>query len=252
MFHDKRKSDFYKFIDSCSYSVGFSIDNIKKILECNRNVINDINEWEETALHYVCYDYDEFDTVDHFYKTIELLFSYNANSNVAQMDGITPLNTILKCCCDIDIVKLFIDNGADVNFHSPIITALENSCSFDIIKLLIDSGANCLVKNDDGMNLIDIYINNYIEGCEDDIDVLSKFKLLIDTGININERNCLGVYTTFTDALEFYNDNIEIIKLFIDSGADLSLTYDNKSILDLCKEYQCNTEIIELIKSKIS
>lgn len=244
--------NIFDLIDVYEHSNNFSYNKIKNILQNNYNIINNKNKYGETILQSFCNEYFYEIKRDTSYNIIKLLFEYNANPNVVDIQGKTPLYNILNYGLvddnDIEIVKLFIDNDVNVDLSSPIIPAIE-CCSFDIINLLINNGANCSIKNNDKINLIDIYLNN---SCNEytDCEYLKTIKLLIHNGVDINERTC-GDYTPFTSALELGCD-IEIIKLFIDNGADLNLTYENKTILELCDEFECHTEIIEFIKSKIS
>jgi ankyrin repeat protein len=100
--------------------------------------------------------------------------------------GYSPLMVALNINNkDKDIIKLLLDNGADVNTISnygmtPLMVAfnINNKKDKDIIKLLLDNGADVNAQDYDGRTpLLFAVLNNY------DKDII---QLLVDTGANDN------------------------------------------------------------------
>jgi len=107
---------------------------------------------------------------------VEMLLKFNANTNI--------YSNILLLAIDIgniDIIKLLIDNGCDINktsyenrYHDPLLCAIING-NMNIIKLLIDSGA--VRKN---IQLRNIY-NKLLENPDDTFN-RDVIMLLVDSG----------------------------------------------------------------------
>jgi ankyrin repeat protein len=78
---------------------------------------------------------------------IKLLINNGADVNAINNDGYTPLMVALSNNYDKDIIELLINNGADVNaindyWNTPLIYALTSINDKDIIQLLLDNGAD--------------------------------------------------------------------------------------------------------------
>jgi len=94
------------------------------------------------------------DFVDLEHVKAAILRGVNINNTILRCDNWTPLMRA-SCECDIDIVTLLLDNGADpnINFGGESETALfyaayENN--IEIIKILLDWGADPSVISRDG------------------------------------------------------------------------------------------------------
>lgn len=139
---------------------------------------------------------------------------------------------------DIDIVKLFIKNGADVNVvvqEKPLISYALMFGNNEIIKLLIESGADVNVLVQDCPLILQtlIFGNNEIVKC------------LIESGVDIEFKNNSSL---LEQALLF--SNIEIVELCIGKGSKFpqnilldivnsskeKYIFDRKSILNFLDE----------------
>ena len=148
----------------------------------------------------------------------------------------------------IEVVKILIENGADINAKdNGGTTALMNASTeddyinYEICKLLIENGANVNDKDLQGANAL-IYGSTFLKWD------LSIIKLLIDSGIEINTQNKDG-YTALMEAT--ISGNYETVKLLIENGADINIkNNDGKIALDFAEENDYKN-IIELLKNSI-
>lgn len=119
-------------------------------------------------------------------------------------------------------VKLTLDCGADPNGiddegYSPLMQALGNKCSFKFIKLLIDSGAKVDFQNKDGNTPL-FWALGYAD--------VQTIQYIISHGAKF--------YSTLNregDTLLFnavYNKDVNILKMALDSNANLDINHINK------------------------
>ena len=113
-----------------------------------------------------------------------------------------------------DIVKLLIDNGADLDvgegrFATPLIAA-SRYASPEVVQLLLKNGADVNATSNDGSTPIFAARNN-------DIDPIAVAKLLIRAGADVNHVNKYGM--TPLKLASGPNGNEEIKNLLIKSGA---------------------------------
>lgn len=113
-----------------------------------------------------------------------------------------------------DIVKLLIDNGADLDvgegrFSTPLIAA-SRYASPEVVQLLLKNGADVNGISNDGSTPIFSARNN-------DIDPIAITKLLIKAGADVNHVNKYGM--TPLKLASGPNGNEEIKKLLIKAGA---------------------------------
>lgn len=113
-----------------------------------------------------------------------------------------------------DIVKLLIDNGADLDagegrFSTPLIAA-SRYASPEVIQLLLKNGADVNGISNDGSTPIFAARTN-------DIDPITVTKLLIKAGADVNHANKYGM--TPLKLASGPNGNEEIKKLLIKAGA---------------------------------
>ena len=144
---------------------------------------------------------------------------------------------LVKYCFDIrwasanghlEIVKLLIDNGADVTADDNYaIRRASDNGHLEVVKLLIANGADVTADNNQAIR--DASNNGHLE----------VVKLLIDNGADVNANN--------NEAIRWASDNghLEIVKLLIDAGADV--TADNNYAISRASD-SGHTEIVELLK----
>lgn len=116
-----------------------------------------------------------------------------------------------------DVVNLLLDRGAKVNVKRTKdgITALmeaADKCHADIVRLLLDNDAEVNAKTtDDGTTAL---MEAADEGCVDTV------KLLLDKGAKINAQRTTDGTTALMEAAEA--GRTEIVRLLLDKGADVN------------------------------
>lgn len=223
--------------------------------------INYLNIGKCNALHWTCFNNN--------IKLSKLLIKRKINVNAVNEKQLTPIH--YSCTRSIEITKLLIDHGANINFldtlnESPIFCAIRER-EYDIVKLLIDSGADVNIKNNNNSIILHLVchikdkdndnnfkfaklfidrgsdvnvINNFktnplILAC--DADNFETAKLLIDHGSDVNVIN---VHKATGLILACINNNYELAKLLIDKGANRSLakTYAKDDLLELFQDLE--------------
>ena len=245
--------------------------NLKAIQLLIENGAN-INEGETTPLGALCYS----KTINH--EAVHLLVKNGADLN----KGIeTPLGILVghRKYSEISLMKYLLDNGADVNkgFNKNIDnTLLHFLCigrivNFDIIKLFIEKGANVnesripIGKSTRKIEYLEQYtlLGDILQQRVIGINI-ELIRLLLESGADpnkefkINENIGFPHKNTFTPLgyLCYKNNvNFDLYKLLIDYGADInkgdcgfSPFNDSYTPLGLvCKNEPINIELIKFL-----
>ena len=138
------------------------------------------------------------------------------------IDGIYEGKTPLTRACEMDLmetVELLIENGASIEKkdrekNTPVMICSHN-CKPQILKFLIKHGADV---SSTGKNIL---VNTCFK------DDLETAKILIDSGINIDGAGPNG-YTSVHIAV--LNDNIDLLKLLIENGAQLNISDNSENV----------------------
>lgn len=174
-------------------------------------------------------------------------------ANFKTIYGETPLAYISQQG-DVEIVKLLISNGADINAQNKkgqsAINIAFNWRHIKIVILLLNLGANANLRTEQGdtilinaihrnePNVVELLLNNGMNTEDRDkrgdtaliIAARSKkpniVKLLIEYGANINAKNKYG-----KTALEESCMDIDMVKLLIDCGANINPKRGDCSVL---------------------
>jgi hypothetical protein len=169
--------------------------------------------------------------------------TFKFKNEIVRCDEMTLLIYSIIINNDIDIIKLLIENGADIlqrdeRKNDAIIYAALYSNNANIIKLLVDYGADINSKNIISATPIIVALEN------SNIEILKE---IIKLNANINHQNNGGWTALMSVALS--NKSIELAKILIDNGADISLKNKiNKTALDIAKENN-NIELINFLEN---
>lgn len=226
---------------------GNSINTIKMIIEKKIN-INLQNNDGHSALMLALYNKPS----KYSKKLIELLIRAGANVNLSSNNGSTAL--VIACIGSnkIDFVRLLVESGANVNlFNQHKLSAFDCALSditsnYEVLKLLVSKGCDVNINNRTAYsqkNEHTMLTYLMVESIRGDV---SKVKLFIDLGSNLNIQSNLG-YTALMLSIE--NKHKEVAKLLIESGANVNLFNQNSlNAFDMAlQDSKSNYEVLELL-----
>jgi ankyrin repeat protein len=126
------------------------------------------------------------------------------------------VNTWIEILKNSDFIaaKKYIKDGADLNdanesAESVLAFALRVACDMDLIMLLINNGADIYDFDEEGVSIFDMAIT---------YDNIEMVKYLIDNGIDVNKTNRRSRFTPLMVATCY--GRIEVVKLLIEHGAN--------------------------------
>jgi len=144
----------------------------------------------------------------------------------------------------VESVRKAIKSGADVNGKFPnghsVLVAATSLYDLDIIKLLVESGAD--VNAIDSLGFVALHISSSIH--------LEITKYLIGAGADVNIQNNNGSGWTPLHYAAYWNE-IRMMRLLIEAGADWNIKNENgKYFLDMLHNSNTKKNIIELYPEK--
>lgn len=158
---------------------------------------------------------------------VALLIKLGADVNLANEDGWTPLcYAAVRVSGDIEVAKLLVDNGADVNMPAdrPPLVISSTYGHIEFAKYLLENGANpnhppalALVCAIEGLR--DVFRASGEFGIYRKPD-MSIIELLIDYGANINAQIELTGITPLMIACSY--GDIDVVVELIKRGADIN------------------------------
>jgi len=171
---------------------------------------------------------------------VKLLLEEDVDIDRKNFNGRTAL-IMAAAKGNYEIVKILISRGAKLDIQETCgLTALSFAASnghIDVVKLLIDKGANLELENNTyGLTALLYAVINK------DLDMA---KLLLQNGANSNVKpkdNLAGPLAQAILDSNMINNNIDMIRLLIESKADISSLQSN-----VLSEARRNKEIIQLL-----
>lgn len=202
---------------------------IAKLLYNKGAKINYYDSKGNTPLHVAIKEKNYF-LVDIFTQEREYVNIYNKNSN-------TPLNFALSNNSEIEIIKLLVNRGADVNLKneygvSPLHKAILLG-SPEIVELLVDKGAN--VNDEKWYGFFPLHD----AVMENNVDIV---KILVHSGAKIDVFNWQN--NTPLD-LAFQKKNIEIVRILLAKNTE-KIIFENT--INIINENYSHEKKLYLIK----
>lgn len=195
-------------------------------------------------------------------SVVKFVISLGLDIDSVDEMGWTPLHCAVRSNENVDVVKLLVESGADIQAvtedgktlcHLAVINSISmtkyvlslgldiNSMDIEglsplhyvvgynenteIVSLLIQSGADIHMTTMNGINLLHSAAMNNASS-------VAMVKYVLDLGFDINDKDNNG-WTPLCYASR-YSENVEIIKLLLESGADVkTVAIDGKSLLHL-------------------
>ena len=213
--------------------------------------VNEVDNDGRTAIFYACRGYDDCS----FYNNYNSFYGYSFSEEEIEERLLEKFSKI---------VKLLIDNGADVNAktengNTALMYACENSNSVEVVKFLIDNGADVNLKNNGGMTAL-------MSASDVSHELI---ELLIKSGARVNEVDDNGksalmyaiISSSDIEVVKFLIDNpqraqisvrdltgdIEVVKFLIDNGANVNLKSNDGETALMNAYIRGNKELVELL-----
>ena len=188
---------------------------VKKLVEGGAGV-----DWVESGCHTPLMAALNFEETE----IAKFLIEHGANINAKSARGETPL-ILATYMQNNEIAKLLIKNGADINQttkkgeSAPLIALV--SGNEELIKLFEEKGADIAKLINAGSQNFENPLEKAIES-----ETIPFIKKLLKTKVSLNKTNRFGSSPL---SLAVRGGNYEIVKLLIDSGADVNYRIENYS-----------------------
>ncbi|KAM3067595.1 hypothetical protein ACMFMG_000090 [Clarireedia jacksonii] len=162
-------------------------------------------------------------------EVIKCLLAHGADPNQRDQDGCTPLFAAAgRHSASLDIVKLLVDGGADVNAVAgglkctPLHCAAQMASNFSILQFLLSRGATTELRNSHGLTPLYIAARQH---CVVSVKLLLEYGAVVDSS-NWDTKDRKHGETPLIAAAYFDKGiahNTHIMELLIHAGADVNL-----------------------------
>lgn len=184
---------------------------------------------------------------------VEKLINEGLKINLIDKNKQSPL-LIAAENADEDMIKLLIENGADVDVRNmqdetAMVIAVKNARNLEldkinnVVKILLENGADADIQDFKEETVLHLAVAN--------IGKQEIVKMLLEENVNVNLKNewdRTALHEAIKNSFDSYHE--EIIKLLLDNGADVKTKdYEGRTVLIDAVPRQ-DIEIIKLIISK--
>ena len=174
-------------------------------------------------------------------ERIKTLLNEGVDINIKNMVGWSPLFHAIRGN-RLDTIKFLLENGIDLEIKSlkgktALSYAVEESYDINIIKLLLEKGSDVNTRTNLASTPI-MLAARYGGRSKNSLDII---KLLLEWGADINAKDNDG-YTALSIAANFISttSSIDTIKILLENGANIfEVTNDGKNAIDFCKTGEC-------------
>ncbi|XP_058793738.1 ankyrin-3-like [Phymastichus coffea] len=171
-------------------------------------------------------------------KMFELFLKNGANANIINDMEIAPLHQAILIL-NKKLISILLNYNANVDgIHKdaiPLLIATSTSMPFticiDVIKLLIDGGANVNARQANGRTALHNLASRRIIYNQ---TALNAVFMLTNAGADINSKDLMGLTPLHIACLK---ENYDIMRVLLDSGADINIE-DNQKRTVPCLLYQ--------------
>jgi ankyrin repeat protein len=181
-------------------------------------------------------------------EIIDILLNNNADVNLKDKEGRNALFYLLQGGKNKKILKKLLENGININAadlygKTALMTAVINFADNEIINLLIEHNADLNIRDNKGKTVLLHAAERYFE---------KSWSLQLEKG----EEFILAYYSNngkliYKIEKEETPANSELLMLFIDKGADVTIKdFNNLSVLHMACLNNGTPELIKLIISK--
>ncbi len=146
---------------------------------------------------------------------IRTFFQAGVDPNAANERGDTPLTFALKCC-EVKVLKALVEkvdlNGRNKDGNTALYLALKDNKT-DKFEFLLDKNPDVKVPNEDNRTVL------HLAAAHDDLPLVKK---LIERGADVNAVGGANGDIPLIQACIGNRPQTEIIRLFLDKGADIN------------------------------
>ena len=189
---------------------------------------------------------NNIDTFDYLYEKKPQLLNFKSQSgknllHIASIYSCSKITERILCAGNLDINQK--DNEGYTALHDSVLLA-----DHKITKMLLQNGADPFIKNEDGLNALELCIeyDNNLKNSEEKIKttIRRNIKTLLDNGMSLNDISSDGK-SFLRKAIE--KNNLYIIKLAVAEKTNFSLLDKEKNQLIHYAADEINMNVIKIL-----
>ena len=230
----------------CHYNVITCFQDIFKSLTINEKLNMD--------------DYDYYNLEAKRKEALETIEKLRAGEKLNLIDSYESALLLSAAEGHLDVIKIFLDQGADVNLVSQVeVQAWINGCGYlcqdsalhsavrtgqvDVVNLLLERGADLNLKNIKGETALFTAVRRWA------VNQLEMVTILIDNGIDVSVQNDDGKTALIVAVQERM---IEIVKILVGAGSNLEVRDNDGCTPLLAVPFFSDDSIFEIARFLLS